>query len=220
MSTHPPAHARRIALALATALTLAVLTGCSSLLFGESAAPVVTYSPAAQAILPDSAPAVSWQLDIAAPEAIGSEDGLRILVEPVAGELEVYAGARWAARPSDQLAATLLHALDASGRITGAGLSGNGLLADYRVLGDLRRYRAEYAGQPLPSAHVEITLKLLRLRDQRVIAVRTFDYREAATDTALPAVNAAFERALGRFGADAGLWVLQTGQADWATRSR
>lgn len=196
------------------------IAGCSSLLFGEAGAPVVTYSPAVQVTLPDSAPTVSWQLGIAQPDAIGSEDGLRILVEPVPGQLEVYAGARWAARPSDQLAATLLHALDGSGRITGAGMSGSGLLADYRVLGELRRFRAEYAGQALPSAHLEVTLKLLRLRDQRVIAVQSFDYREPATDSALPAVNAAFERALAHFGSDAGLWVLQRGQADWATRPR
>ncbi len=194
-------------------------SGCSSLLLGSRGEPVTTYSPAVQATLPAAAPAVNWQLSIAAPETIGNEDGLRILVEPMPGQLEVYADARWAARPSDQLAATLLHALERSGRITGAGLDGSGLLADYRVIGELRRFRAEYAGQPLPSAHVEITLKLLRLRDQRVVAMHTFDEREAATDSALPAVNTAFERALSRFAADAGLWVLQQGQADWAART-
>lgn len=203
------------ALALMALLVPVGLTGCSSLLLGGDRAPATTYSPAPQAVLADDAPTVAWQLGIAHPDAIGLEDGLRILVEPVPGQLEVYAGARWAARPSEQLASTLLHTLQGSGRITGVGLSDSGLLADYRVLGELRRYRAEYAGQALPAAHVEVTLSLLRLSDQRVVASRTFDYREPAADTSLPAVNAAFERALTQYGREAGRWVLQRGQADW-----
>jgi cholesterol transport system auxiliary component len=209
------AAARRTAPLLA--LGLAALAGCSSLLLGGESAPVTTYGPSPHATLPDTAPAVTWQLEVAPPQAIGLEDGLRVLVEPVPGQLEVYAGARWAARPSDQLAATLLHALQGAGRITGVGLSGSGLLADYRVLGEVRRYRAEYAGQSLPAAHLEVSLQLLRVRDQHVVASHRFDYREPANDTSVAAVNAAFERALAQYGRDAGLWVLRRGQADWSS---
>ena len=43
---------------------------------------------------------------------------------------------------------------------------------------DLRRYEADYAGNAVPSATIELTTKLMHTTDQRIVASRTFLQRE------------------------------------------
>ena len=86
------------------------------------------------------------------PTAARTVDTFRIAVRPVPGELQVYAGASWARAPSDMIEDVIMRTLEDSGRIPGVARRGSGVAPDYRLLLDLRRFEADYAGAAIPSA--------------------------------------------------------------------
>lgn len=191
---------------LAAAVLLASLGGCA--LLGGGKTPVTVYAPHPQVSADPTWPAVDGQLSIAAPDASHTADGLRIAVRPTPLELQVYKGASWAKRPSDMIEDTLLRTLEDSGRIRAVARQGSGIAADYKLVLDVRRFEADYAGNPTPAATLEVSAKLLHASDQQIVASRVFRQAEPAGDVAVPAVAAAFERALGRLGHELAGWTL------------
>jgi len=188
-----------------------LMAGCSIL--GGSQEPATIYAPDPR-IAPDPAwPSVSWQLEIAHPEGARMVDSQRIAVRPTPGELQVYRGVVWAKSPSDQVEDTVLHALEDSQKIAAVARKGSGIAADYTLLMELRRYEADYAGNALPAATIEINAKLLHSPDQGIVASHTFlqAVPAAAADTA--SVARAFDAALGNVGRDIAGWTLASGAA-------
>jgi len=210
---NPPTRCARgtAAARLATLVAVALLAGCSIL--GDSRQAATIYAPDPR-IAPDPAwPVVSWQLEIARPEAARMVDSQRIAVRPAPGELQVYRGASWAKAPSDQVEDTVLHALEDSQKIAGVARKGSGAAADYTLLMELRRYDADYDGHPVPAATIEINAKLLQSPEQAIVASHTFVQAvpAAAVDTA--SVARAFDTALGNIGHDIAGWTLASGNA-------
>ena len=195
-----------------------LLAGCSIL--GGSRQAATIYAPDPR-IAPDPAwPSVSWQLEIAHPEAARMVDSQRIAVRPAPGELQVYKGASWAKSPSDQVEDTVLHALEDSQKIAAVARKGSGVAADYTLLMELRRYDADYDGRPVPAATIEINAKLLQSPEQAIVASHTFVQAvpAAATDTA--SVARAFDTALGNIGHDIVGWTLANGNAHAPSQPR
>jgi cholesterol transport system auxiliary component len=163
---------------------------------------------------PDPAwPRVAWQLSINPPTAPRTVDTFRIAVRPVPGELQVYGGSSWARAPSDMVEDVVLRTLEDSGHAPGVARRGSGIAPDYRLLLDLRRFEAEYAGRAVPSATIELHAKLLHAREQGIVAARTFLVAEPAAATDVGSVAAAYERALETLGRDVAAWTLTTGDA-------
>lgn len=202
-------------LSTALALAMMLLAGCSIL--GGTQEATTTYAPDPRIVADPAWPVVSWQLEIAHPDAARAIDSQRIAVRPIAGELEVYKGANWAKAPSDQVEDTVLHALEDSQKIAAVARKGNGIAADYSLLMELRRYDADYAGHAVPAATIEVNAKLLHSPDQDIVASHTFlqAIPAAATDTA--SVAQAFDTALGNIGHDIAGWTLATGEAHQRT---
>jgi cholesterol transport system auxiliary component len=199
---------------LASALAFGALfaAGCS-ILGGNERTQSTLYAPDPR-ITPDpSWPTVAWQLSMAQPTAARMIDTFRIAVRPTPDEVQVYKGAAWAKLPSDMLQDTVLRALEDSGRIPSVARQGAGAAADYKLVIDIRRFEADYAGNAVPSATIEINAKLLRSVDQTIVGARTFTYAEAASGTEIAPVVDAFSRAIAHLGRDVSGWVLQTGQA-------
>jgi len=187
------------------------LAGCSLLPKKE---PLALYSPAAK-VAPDPAwPSVQWQLQIPRPLAPELVDSPRIVVRPAPGELQVYKGAVWAQPPTDMLEGSVLRVLEDSGKVPAVGRLATGLRANYRLVMDIRRFEADYAGGSQPSATIEVAAKLMHNTEQRVVASRTFLQVQpaAATDTA--AVSAAFGQALAEASRQIAGWTLAEGQVD------
>ena len=194
----------------ALALTFA-LAACSALGGSKDAATIYSPDPRVQ---PDpSWPTVEWQLSISHPEAARMVDSLRIAVRPSPGELQVYKGANWAKTPTEQLEDTVLRALEDSGKIRAVARQGSGIAADYKLVMDLRRYEADYAGNAAPSATIEANVKLLHSPDQEVVASRTFLQAAPASSADVGSVTAAFSQALGRIGGEISGWTLSAGDA-------
>lgn len=195
---------------VALMIALLSLGGCSLLMGNNDAATI--YAPVAR-VQPDPAwPAVSWQLSVSRPDASRMLDSLRIAVRPTPGELQVYKDASWAKPPADQVEDTVLRALEDSQKIPAVARQGSGIAANYKLVMDLRRFEADYAGAALPSAMIEVNAKLLHSPDQDVVGSRTFLQAVPADATDVARVSQAFEQALGQIGHDIAGWVLVSGE--------
>jgi cholesterol transport system auxiliary component len=203
---------------LATMVVPVLLAGCS--IVGGSKEPATVYAPDPR-VSPDASwPRVTWQLEIARPDAARSVDSLRIAVRPTPGELQVYKGASWAKTPSEQLQAVVQRALEDSGKIESVAAKGSGVAADYTLLMELRRYESDYAGQAVPAATIEVNAKLLHAPDQAIVASHTFLQADAAAATDTASVASAFGTALGTVGHDIAGWVLHSGDEHERTHPR
>ncbi|WP_407908066.1 ABC-type transport auxiliary lipoprotein family protein [Lysobacter claricitrinus] len=184
------------------------LPACS--LLGGSKEPPQQFAPMAQ-VTPDAAwPRVDAQLTIAPVQIARPYDSLRIAVRPTPQELQVYKGSVWAQRPSDMLTNSLLRTFEESGKLRAVARAGSGVNGDYRLLIDVRRFEADYAGGATPNATIEVSAKLLRPDATDVIASRTFSVAEPVSSTAVPQVVDAFDRAMIKLDRDVVGWTLVT----------
>lgn len=207
-NTSAPSQAAHIRVAAGFAAAL-ILAGCSIL--GKPKDPTTVYAPDPRVQADPSWPTVPWQLAVTTPTAARIYDSARIAVRPSPAELEVYKGANWAKRPGDMLEDAVLRALEDSGRMPAVARQGSGIAGDYKLVMDLRRFEADYAGQAVPAATIEVSAKLLHAQDQQVVLSRTFLQAQPAASTAIPDVVAAFDRALGAVSHDISGWVLVEG---------
>jgi cholesterol transport system auxiliary component len=196
-----------------TAASFVLLSGCS-VLGSQQRDPVTIYAPQVTVVPQPSWPSVTWQLVVAKPTAARVVDSPRIAVRPVPGELQVYKGVTWSQPSTDLVEATVLRALEDSGKIPAVARLGSGVRADYKLVMDLRRYEADYAGNAVPSATIELTTKLMHTTDQRIVASRTFLQREPSSGVEVAQVAVAFDQALEKLGGEVVGWVLTTGEAD------
>lgn len=199
--------------ALSCMLALALLTtGCS--LVGGSRQPATIYAPSPVIRADPAWPTADWSLAIPRPLEARHLGSQRIAVSPVAGELQVYRGAQWARTPGEMVEDAVLRTLEASGKLPAVARQGSGIAADYRLLLEIRDFRADYAGSPLPAAVINVNAKLLRLDDLRIVASHDVRVAQPATGVELPQVNAAFAQALGTASQALAGWALAHGQAD------
>jgi cholesterol transport system auxiliary component len=198
----------------ATMLLCLLLGGCSLLGGGNQREPTTIYAPDPRIAADPSWPNVQWRLEISPATAARMLDSVRIAVSPTPGEIQVYRGASWSKPPTQMLEDAVLRGLEDSGRIAGVARQGSGIEGDYRLLVDLRRFEADYAGAAVPAATIELNAKLLHPIDQRVVAARTFLVRKPASGTAVPEVAAAFDAALGDVAGQLAGWTLASGEAD------
>ncbi|KAF1708975.1 ABC transporter [Pseudoxanthomonas kalamensis DSM 18571] len=175
---------------------MAALGGCSILSGGPPSSAITLYAPDVR-VAPDPAwPQVDWSLAIARPTAARMIDSPRILVRPTPDELQVYRGVSWAQPATDLVENAVLRALEDSGRMPAVARLDTGIRADYKLVMDIRRFEADYAGQAVPSAVIEINAKLLNSRDQHVVASQTFLQAAPSAGTEPAQVTAAFETSL------------------------
>lgn len=186
---------------------------CSCALLGGSKEASTIYAPDPRVDSDPSWPKVGWQLSTSRPTAARMMDSLRIAVSPVPGELQVYEGASWSRTPTEMIEDGVLRALEDSGKIRAVARQGSGIGADYRLVMDLRDFKAEYAGAAVPSAVIEVNVKLLHSHDQTVVGSRTFRHARPAAAKDVGLVADAFTQALGAATHDIAGWVLTTGQA-------
>lgn len=195
-------------------LAAASLAGCALLNAGGSQRePSTIYAPDPRIAAEPAWPTVQWQLAVVPATATRMIDSLRIAVRPTPGELQVYKGASWAKTPTSMLEDALLRGLEDSGKIPAVARQGSGIAADFRLVMDMRRFEADYAGAAVPSATIEVNAKLLHSIDQQIVASRTFLSRQPAASTAVSDVAAAFDPALSDIARQLATWTLENGEA-------
>ncbi|KRG56673.1 ABC transporter [Stenotrophomonas koreensis] len=197
-----------------SALCLPILLAGCALLGGGKPRHITVYTPLTTQLDSSSAqwPQVDWQLGIAKPAAERMLDSPRIAVRPQAQQLQVYRGATWSMPATDLLETSVLRVLEDSGKAPGVARLSSGLRADYRLLLDIRRFEADYAGHATPQATIVVNAKLLHSASQRLVGSHTFSQAVPAAGTAIEQVVPAFEQALGRISQQIAGWSLQQGQ--------
>lgn len=188
-----------------------LLAGCTSLLGGSKQTKTI-YAPSTRAQADAAWPQVDWGLAMGRTSGSRMADSLRIIVRPSPNELQVYKDAQWAQSPGDMLEDGVLHALEDSGRIAVVARQGSGVSSDFRLMLDVRRFESDYAGAAMPAATIEVTAKLLHVKDQQLAGSRTFLRTQPAASTAVPDVVSAFEQALSGISSDLAGWTLATGE--------
>lgn len=197
---------------LLAAATL-LLASCTLL---QPAQRVSVYAPALLPVQRESAPppARSWRLALEEPQAIAPFDGTRMVVAPVAGELQFYKGARWRDTAPRLLQDLLLQAFDrAAPQLNAVRAAGAGR-ADFVLRSDLRALTAEYRGAAVPTVDVQLAVQLLRRADGNVVATRRFSVETACAGTQLVPVFAAFQDALNRLARDVVDWTAAAAEAE------
>ncbi|MCL2590891.1 MAG: ABC-type transport auxiliary lipoprotein family protein [Betaproteobacteria bacterium] len=150
-----------------------------------------------------------WSLRIARPDSNGQLLGQRILVIPEPNRMSVYRGANWHEPAALLMRKRLFDAFRADGRVSALSIEEMRTFADYELGSELSAFQSEYQqdGKP-PEAVVRLDTRLIDTTSRRIVAGRVFEVREAAADSSVPAVVAAFGRAADRLSAELVNWVI------------
>lgn len=194
---------KRLSLLLAAGL----LSACSILPQSE---PLDIYLLPANT-LPAQTQRVDWSLRVSSPISNQLLDGTRIVVLPEPGRVNTYQGVRWSERTSQLLRGRLLDAFQDDGRIQALSNDEQRLQADLELVSDLRSFHSQYR-DGVPEVLIQLDARLVDARDQRILASRRFSVSQAASDTSIDSVVAAFGQAGDRLSRELVDWTLAEGQ--------
>lgn len=202
---------------LLPAALLVLLAGCSVLPERE---PTRIYEPAHSPLQVGAEwPAVRWSLLVAKPTASQALDSERINVRPSGSVVQVYQGASWSDSAPELVQSALLRGFEDSGRIRAVARPGSGVHGDLSLQAELRNFETDY-GSGSPQVVIELRLRLVHVVDGGVVAARNLREVEPVAGEDVPAVVAAFSRALDRVTAQSVGWTLTEGEAHEAKASK
>ncbi|MBJ2233206.1 MULTISPECIES: LPS assembly lipoprotein LptE [Pseudomonas] len=153
---------------------------------------------------------VSWSLRVTKPQTSEFLDSPRIAVVPDGNLISNYANSRWSDPAPVLLRNRLLDGFQRDGRVTLLSTDETNLQADYELGGQLQAFQSEYRGKTVEVV-IRLDARLVRGRDQRIIASRRFEVRQPVSDTQVPAVVAAFSQAGDQLNKQVVDWVVSQG---------
>lgn len=177
----------------------ASLGGCSALSsINEAATPLDIYdlSPAAGSGPGSGAGRRSGvTLLVASPNAPASVSTERIMVKPSAAAVTYLPDARWSDELPALVQSLLVRSIAGTGRLGYVGPNDAGPVPDLALLSRIDAFQVEVTGEAL-IAKIDISLTLLRDRDQRVIKTTAFQNEVAAANDTPAAIVDAFQTSL------------------------
>ncbi|WP_455884274.1 ABC-type transport auxiliary lipoprotein family protein [Pseudomonas spelaei] len=187
-------------------VALALISACSIL---PKADPSDVYRLAAAQTVTQGTP-VNWSLRLTKPQTSEFLDSPRIAVVPNGDLISSYANARWSDPAPVLLRNRLLDGFQRDGRVTLLSTDETNLQADYELGGQLQAFQSEYLGSAVEVV-IRLDARLVRGRDQRIIASQRFEVRQPVADTKVPAVVAAFGHAADQLNRQVVDWVVAQG---------
>ncbi|WP_137820377.1 ABC-type transport auxiliary lipoprotein family protein [Pseudomonas sp. 2FG] len=188
---------------------LGLLSGCSLL---PQAEPNDVYLlPGGVSPQASGGPAVDWSLRVAKPQANQVLDNSRIAVLPHGSLISSYKGARWSDAGPVLLRDRLLETFQADGRISSLSSDDRQLQADLELVSDLRAFQSEYRARQ-PEVVIRLDVRLVQSASHKIVAVRRFEVRQAASSARVADVVAAFGQASDALAGQLLTWTLQQGQ--------
>jgi len=183
-----------------------VLAACSAPLGGGSPPQLYTLSP--QKEFSATLPKTTAQLLIETPSAPGGLDTERIALMKSDISLDYFAGAAWTDRVPLMVQNLLLESFENTGKISAIDRESLALRADYVLETDIRDFTAIYIGSEAPTVRVRVGLKLVRLPQKEIVAMRTVTADATAQQNSVPAVVGALNTALHQMIGEAVAWTL------------
>lgn len=153
---------------------------------------------------------VNWSLRVTKPQTSEFLDSPRIAVVPDGNLISNYANSRWSDPAPVLLRNRLLDGFQRDGRVTLLSTAETNLQADYELGGQLQAFQSEYRGKAVEVV-IRLDARLVRGRDQRIIASRRFEVRQPVNDAKVPAVVAAFGQAGDQLNKQVVDWVVSQG---------
>lgn len=174
----------------------ALLSACSGLLPGSGPAPdLYTLSPATR--FPEGLQRASWHLLIEEPSAVGGLEANRLAVQRTPNEVRYYADVRWVERAPRMVQGLLVETFERAGAVASVDRYTVGPRVDYVLKSELRDFQAEiFNNAKIPTAHVRLTVRLIRGARQDQVWTRDFEARVQARAATAPEVVTAFDLAL------------------------
>jgi cholesterol transport system auxiliary component len=209
-SAHLPLSRRGL---LVGSASLLFLSGCSGLI-GPSGPPPQIYVLAPDLHALSDAPAVAWQLAIAAPDASESLDTPRIALHRGA-TLDYYADARWTDAVPLLIQSKLVEAFEKSTKVPAVAATSDAVRADYVLESTLRDFEARYDSQNgAPTIVVDIVVRVVTVGRNDVIATHDFHQEAPAARNDIPSVVAAFNQAASATFEEIVSWTLRTARVE------
>ncbi|TRO26711.1 hypothetical protein EQ826_04480 [Ectopseudomonas mendocina] len=163
------------------------------------------------ATLPAQTQRVDWSLRVNSPVSNQLLDGTRIVVLPEPGRVNTYQGVRWSERTPQLLRGRMLDAFQDDGRVQALSNEEQRLQANLELVSDLRSFHSQYR-DGIAEALIQLDVRLVDGRDQRILASRRFSVSQPASDTSIAAVVKAFGQAGDRLSRELVDWTLAEGQ--------
>ncbi len=176
------------------AILAGVLTGCSALSTVEMAArPLAAYDlPSLQPTPSSQTPSGHMLID--RPESSGAIATDRIMVKPSPLEVQYLPDVKWVEDAPRLFQRLIVESVAASEAFSLVASRDFGPNPDFVMVGDLIAFQAEI-DEGGASAHIRATLTLVRDRDRRILATRTFEEVVSARSDAPVDIVGAFEAA-------------------------
>ncbi|MFN3766156.1 MAG: ABC-type transport auxiliary lipoprotein family protein [Aliihoeflea sp.] len=180
------------------------LSGCA--LLGGGPAPLDTFELTTTATAAAGPQRGRTQILIAEPTALQSLDGQEIVIRTSPGSIEYLSGAQWSDRLPRVVQVRLAEAFQASGRLAGVGLPGQGLAIDYQIVTEVRTFGVRVDGGA--RADVGLFVKVLNDRNGSVRASRLFTAQAPVSGAGNVAYAAALDQAFSQAISELVPWAL------------
>ncbi|MCO6385586.1 ABC transporter [Aliihoeflea sp. 40Bstr573] len=180
------------------------LSGCA--LLGGGPAPLDTFELTTTATVAAGPQRGRTQILIAEPTALQSLDGQEIVIRTSPGSIEYLSGAQWSDRLPRVVQVRLAEAFQASGRLAGVGLPGQGLAIDYQIVTEVRTFGVRVDGGA--RADVGLFVKVLNDRNGSVRASRLFTAQAPVSGAGNVAYAAALDQAFSQAISELVPWAL------------
>ena len=155
---------------------------------------------------------VTWSLRVNKPQTSEFLDSPRIAVVPNGDLISSYASSRWSDPAPVLLRNRFMDGFQRDGRVTLLSTDDTNLQADYELGGQLQAFQSEYLGNALEVV-IRLDARLVRGRDQRIVASRRFEIRQPVSDTKVPAVVTGFGQAGDQLNKQVVDWVVAQGNS-------
>ena len=155
---------------------------------------------------------VTWSLRVNKPQTSEFLDSPRIAVVPNGDLISSYASSRWSDPAPVLLRNRFMDGFQRDGRVTLLSTDDTNLQADYELGGQLQAFQSEYRGNALEVV-IRLDARLVRGRDQRIVASRRFEIRQPVSDTKVPAVVTGFGQAGDQLNKQVVDWVVAQGNS-------
>ncbi|MGY8997858.1 MAG: ABC-type transport auxiliary lipoprotein family protein [Alphaproteobacteria bacterium] len=156
---------------------------------------------------------VSFQLAVDQPYAPAALNNQRIALMNSPIQVQYYARANWTDRVPDMVQGLIVESFENSGMISSVGRQSSGLRSTFILLPEVREFQAEYFdGAAIPTAHVRINVKLIKMPDRSIIANESFEAFVLADTETMNDIVKAFDLALGKVMKNLVRWTLTVGE--------
>lgn len=184
------------------------LAGCANVIGPGKAPQLYVLHPALGPI--HDAPQATWQLGVAMPNAAQSLDTDRIALELTSETMDYYADSAWQDRAPVLVQSALLEGFEKSGKIKAVARDTEGVRADYLLQTDLRAFEARYSvPDTAPKVVVTIVARLVQPDGRTIVATLHSRHVVQASANSVPAVVAAFDKALSESVEEIVAWALK-----------